>query len=608
MKKLMPTALIALVSVAFASCSDESPSFVGETALHADKSGKTVPDTRANDEFETNWENMQSVTLSNGEKLSLPWEYDSETAHHIEVRKDVKKEDGWVMLAHSMNRPIYQNISLNYFALYNMASGDIKIFINTNEKPTAHNSAVWTVYFSKPQGWMNSLNEVSLPTTYQFKPTFIWETSIYPIKGNSYMEKGWNILTIPNVAYDPNAPGELGILIGSKAYTSTLVELFSETEGEIDGKLFTVGSKNPTTDLQSTLVSYTGKAAEYFAKKILNVPTDETRGLSGLLAKGIGALVKNGAKEKLNSFFAKASIPTYSEVNVRLNLHASTTTKGKLVTHSSTGFPSTGFEIGKDSTGIEIGAWNLTDNPTIYLHPVGVMHWGFNNNNDEGEYRFTASGNFKADVLINPQLLPHLIVYDVDCTVVKYSAGDEKNLPQIPVSDYVNSDYGTLGAYRGTSTYMDFYDHNYIIYSNDKYSILNDKAQGLVTYWKIWQKYGKYSSQRPNYKYIYAPGNRDICRGYDIKIGCYNHYAKVMVTMVTEFEGKRDTIVTSRTYKPKFEWDPEMVKTYSGVSMQDLQNVAGRDNILKEIDSGYYDNLYSGYYHPTNETDSVSTK
>ena len=86
----------------------------------------------------------------------------------------------------------------------------------------------------------------------------------------------------------------------------------------------------------------------------------------------------------------------------------------------------------------------------------------------------------------------------------------------------------------------------------------------------------------------------NLCRSYRFKIGCYNYFAKVMVTMITEFEGKRDTIVTSRTYKPRFEWDPDIVKSYSGKSMRSVQDIARYDNILKTIDNGYYDNvLYS---------------
>lgn len=85
--------------------------------------------TRANEGFDTNWENMTEVTLTDGQKLKLPWDYNGGSPSKYEIRKDVRKEDGWIMLSHSINQPIYLNVPVKYIALYNQASGDIKIFL-----------------------------------------------------------------------------------------------------------------------------------------------------------------------------------------------------------------------------------------------------------------------------------------------------------------------------------------------------------------------------------------------------------------------------------------------------------------------------------------------
>lgn len=550
--------------------------------------------TRANEGFDTNWENMTEVTLTDGQKLKLPWDYNGGSPSKYEIRKDVRKEDGWIMLSHSINQPIYLNVPVKYIALYNQASGDIKIFLFPFNSTLTHNTALWMVYFTKPQSWMNSLNEVSLPTTYKFKPDFLWQTCIKTTSDKTMIENGWNILLIPDIAYDPNPPGEIGIQIDSKSYTTTWANLFGDTEGDINGKLISTGYKNPTDDFKSEVVSYTGDAAESFAKKILKV--ESTRAIGGIIASGVGSLIAAGANKILSGFLGKFSKPTYSETNVRLKLKSSTNITGKLITPSPTGFPSTGFQIGNDSTGILLGAWNLTENPTIYIHPVGIISRVFYNNSDDALYRFAASGKSKTDIVINPQLRPHIIKYSVDCDVVKYvrNGGDFSDFPQIPVADYSYSDFGPIGAERGDGSYMDDYDRSYLIFGSGKYSILDDRARGLVYYWKFWENHGKYTSDRPHYKYVYAPDNKNLCRSGNIKIGCNNYYAKVMVTMVTEFEGKRDTIVSSRTYKPKFDWDPDLVKMYSGRTMKGVQDIAKTDNLLKIIDDGYYDNvLYS---------------
>ncbi len=104
----------------------------------------------------------------------------------------MKKEDGWVMLKHSYGEVHYENSYANYIALYNQASGDLKIYIEPDRdiQPSTHNMATWSVYCNNPQGWFNSLNEISLPSSYQFKNSFKWETSVIPNDNASYLVNG----------------------------------------------------------------------------------------------------------------------------------------------------------------------------------------------------------------------------------------------------------------------------------------------------------------------------------------------------------------------------------------------------------------------------------
>lgn len=65
--------------------------------------------------------------------------------------------------------------------------------------------------------------------------------------------------------------------------------------------------------------------------------------------------------------------------------------------------------------------------------------------------------------------------------------------------------------------------------------------------------------------------------------------------MVTEFENCLDTVVDMRTFVPKFEWDPDLVKQYKGASMSGLQGLASGDCILKTIDNHVIENNRSSY-------------
>ena len=493
-----------------------------------------------------------------------------------------------------MYEPDFSKNPIDYIALYNQATGDLKVYINSDKSLSEHNTALWSIYFTKPQAWINSLNEITLPSSYQFKSNFRWRTSVAPIDNKSYLEQGWNVVIIPNLSYDPNSPNGIGIKIGSESYTQSIVDLIGETDGELNGKIIATGSSNGSSGLENSIITYSGKSAEKWANKVLGVHEEnDTKGLFSSLSKKFGELVKSGVGKILNSFFGRSSKPTYSEQNVRLNLQATTTIKGNVVKPMSTGLATTGFDIGKDATGIELGAWNLRENPIIYMHPVGVINNSFNGiQTDEAQYRFTASGKSKVDLVINPQLLPHVIAYEVECVPVSYSTNNNASkLPQIPVSDYKYTDFGPLGAAESESSFRPSAPANSTIYTGEDFSISDSKAQGLSTFWNFWRKYGKYSSQMPMYKYVYAPNNTNLCRGGAIKVGCKYNFAKVMVTMVTEFEGKRDTIVTSRTYKPRFEWDPDQVNKYKGTSMSSLQGYASSDPVLSSIDNGYYSKL-----------------
>lgn len=283
------TNLLSIISIfAFVGCTSDYYSDLDIQTVQKTYEEEGFLLTRSNEDFDNKWEKLEEVTLADGQKLRLPWKYEGESPVSYSIRNDVKKEDGWIMLSHSIYSPIYLNVPVKYIALYNMASGDIKIFLIPTRTIEQHNNAFWTVYFTKAQSWMNSLNEVTLPTSYKFQPEFVWRTSVRNYDDKTSLENGWNVLLIPDVAYDPNPPGELGIQIGTKSYTTTHLELLGETNGTINGKLINVGYKNPTDKFKSEIVSYTGDAAETLLKKIFKIQNDSTKNDS---TRAVGTLI-----------------------------------------------------------------------------------------------------------------------------------------------------------------------------------------------------------------------------------------------------------------------------------------------------------------------------
>ena len=133
-------------------------------------------------------------------------------------------------------------------------------------------------------------------------------------------------------------------------------------------------------------------------------------------------------------------------------------------------------------------------------------------------------------------------------------------------------------------------------YVQNKENIFGDKNVSLYKhvnvnagFWRIWNKYGK-DPQKSVFKYIYAPKNMDLVRGGNFKIAADNVLVKVTVQLVTKFENKRDTTVETRTFVPKFEWDPSLMQTYGTNSMSLLQSHAAGDAVLQRIDNNVIEN------------------
>lgn len=597
MKKIL-FSLVALVCfAAFTACSDDSDSLMKGVKVEALSDASDPHSTRASSvsEFEKNWESCGDIITASGSKLVMPWHDAASSNFSLDYLKDMKKEDGWVLVTHSFNLPDYDNIYNHYMAFYNQASGDLKIYINPKtEIKFGINNATWEVYCNNPQSWFNGLNEVSIPSSYKFKNSYTWETTVSTRNTYSILDRGWNVITIPCLTYDPNAPSDNTIQIESYAYTTSIIDMVGETTGSLEGKIIAEGTSNPTQKIQNTISSSLGSEAEKWAEKNLKTKVNVGDAILNGIKTGIGSLVSSGAHLVLNSIFGRFSKTTYSEYNVRLNLKTSSHFDGTQRKPEGTGLSSTRIQIGSGKTGVQLGAWTLSENPTIYIHPVGVMNSSANGiKDDEASYRFSASGNSKADIVINPQLKPHVVSYSVNCVPVAYvgkGTNPDSKIPAYPVSDYSQTDYGSLGSKDPMSSYF-AYTSGTQIYSNDDYTIYNNNAQGTTTFWRLVNRYGQNSPSMPLYKYVYAPANSDLSRRGAIKVGCKYNYAKVIVTMITNFDGKTDTIVTSRTYKPRFEWDPDLVNTYKIKTMSGVQASASRDAVLSKIDNGYYDRL-----------------
>lgn len=117
MKEIVYAVLAAAILTA---CSDEP--VITETPQAAEPmSGYVFPNSpsfkstqsRSGSTFETDWENFQTITVSGLGTIDLPWAPNSSGTGNPN-KKDVKKEDGWIMVVHTLNLKIQINKALLY--------------------------------------------------------------------------------------------------------------------------------------------------------------------------------------------------------------------------------------------------------------------------------------------------------------------------------------------------------------------------------------------------------------------------------------------------------------------------------------------------------------
>ena len=86
--------------------------------------------SNSNDDFSTNWEAMDKVTIytnHNFETVYTPWnKTDVSTTIPLDISRDVCKKDGWEMVFNTLGDP--NIMDANYFGLYNRYLGILRIF------------------------------------------------------------------------------------------------------------------------------------------------------------------------------------------------------------------------------------------------------------------------------------------------------------------------------------------------------------------------------------------------------------------------------------------------------------------------------------------------
>lgn len=496
--------------------------------------------TKSSSSFETDWENMEEIVPSYGETISLPWRKIAQATIPTEIAQDIKKEDGWTMLLHTLTgQP--SDIG-RYIVFYNQRTGIMKVFYHsTTDK--ANNTAKWYLKFDNDQTWLNFSVDMAIPINLgKLKSWSCTNISQNPAKG---IALGWNCFQIA-LAYNPVDVPVQNLNIICESENETSYNFFGDGYSYSNGTILTYGSKEDKTPTNKNSGTIIGSDA---IKYIENNVNNQNRGINLDIIKKAAKIVN-----KLTGLFKGQSSTTKSDLEI------TTRNDFKVTGTSSTPTTNNSLRVAftKDKVG-ELGSWNLSEQPTVYLHPLADYEASLPTSDlGERNYRLRGMTRCDYDLEINPNLKSHLKKHWVEIDFVRYRLkGDDPDEKKafFPERPDCYTDFGSLG---GTS-------YGFMMVFNQDDFIMGDYwSNKAITNFDL------------TYLYILLKGPYQLLIGYDAQTVFVPHtyiYGRKHVNIddvimrfslyaVTEFEGKTDTTISTRTFIPKFEWDPDKYNEY----------------------------------------------
>lgn len=546
------------------SCSNNEFNDVSPPTIDTKVCGIVYPlkmKSRSLSSFENDWENQTSIELNSGVNRNLPW-VTSDANLPIDFVRDIKKEDGWILLFHTfLGNSIIGEERTNYMVFYNQRTSFLKIFYYL-ENSSPNNTGIWKMNLNVDNQFFNHINDLSIPQNHNYLKYITSSTASNSVE-NGFKE-GWNGFQI-QLAFDTsnNTEGTVLDISASNANVAN-IDLYGDFNSLSTGTLISHGSSNPIDKLANKIATAFGSEAENWLSNTLG------------LGNKIGSIGKKIVQKGINKLLGKVTAG-YSQTTTLTDLSFTTQTNGTYTGHItlplSSDIKSLRAPFSTSDLGMNIGVWNLASTPTIYLHPLADKTSDYFNGK-EFNYMMRGITGYNYDLRINPDLQPYLINHWVDINVVRYiNKGDSVLLNPI-----TNFDYGTLGD----KNYGVLSNHNRplnYIYNGDENG--NNKIVEEDMKSVVYAREGLYERYGQSPTVISVPNEAMYIAG-DLKYQMKDTYLKFSLFLVTEFEGKRDTTLHTRTFVPKVEWDPVLYNQYSNYSQHE---VLPKLEIMKEDDN-----------------------
>lgn len=274
-----------------------------------------------------------------------------------------------------------------------------------------------------------------------------------------------------------------------------------------------------------------------FAKEILDK-------IGNIAHEGVTTIVSGGINKLFSSFIGRFNKTQTQNYDLQFTTNGKAELSGSISTETTGGLSPASLNLSPDVLGIRLGVWNLEEQPIIYFDPTAklltsgegkfpVYHlWRMNGGiMDQTSYSY----KFK----INPDIVNELTSYQ--CSLDTYALD---SLPQ-GIEKYPHGSIARKGKSEGG-----------IISSNG--TIVYEDYKKVTNYYKKFKVYfpnHPVQSSSPQ-RILFLPKG-DIDRTYENVGVSYTQVIKASAWLYVN-NNINDTIVITKTFAPKLEWDPQL--------------------------------------------------
>ena len=328
----------------------------------------------------SDWENVNTVVLNSSAEVTPPWQNGSNTTLPYNFCYDIKKEDGWMMLFHTLKQKGL-DVHQNYMCLYNMFTGYLKIFYyyeGENQNQGTH----WFVKTTNNQGTdiFNLTQYIAKSRSDKSMQEILMSNlSSSPTTG---LNPGWNGFEF-EVPYC-EIPSSLNLVIGAYNVNVTDFDFTGKSSYSTTGTITSIQTSDKSLVKMSSelLGSDAKKEVDAMVPKIDSLLFKHGNDTTKFGKSKIGTKIRNLIgniksisegnyvdiiSKGLNLLFGKSSSSTTQEVS--LTTTGTMSFSGTGISKTTTGIPSVSlnlYEVTKRVFGApKIGVWGSLYGPKL---------------------------------------------------------------------------------------------------------------------------------------------------------------------------------------------------------------------------------------------------